>query len=123
MPNLQKLKDWFNFNRRSTPVDDLAQSDMLCPALQREEIARLVLTAIDKYMKTDDPALVVQWNANGFLDAHGNPGRNGIIAQNVQAIIQHITDCGGVDVLNHHTVFIFPTGNALTECERTLPGW
>ncbi|RHZ87147.1 hypothetical protein Glove_40g179 [Diversispora epigaea] len=67
------------------------------PALmQNENIADLILQA-KKQMNVYDPALIVQWNDNGFNDTRIANCRNGIPGQTKQAIINFIVNNGGVD--------------------------
>ncbi|RHZ87134.1 hypothetical protein Glove_40g73 [Diversispora epigaea] len=56
----------------------------------------LILQAV-KQMNVDDPALIMQWNDNGFNDTRIANCRNGIPRQTKQAIINFIVNNGGVD--------------------------
>ncbi|RHZ87174.1 hypothetical protein Glove_40g58 [Diversispora epigaea] len=59
--------------------------------MQSENIADLILQA-EKQMNVDDPALIVQWNNNGFNDTGIANCRNGIPGQTKQAMINFIDD-------------------------------
>src|SRR5439155_3041499 len=88
--------------------------------MQNENDAALILKAV-KAM--DDPAIFVQWNANGFNDTKTPNVRNGGAGQTLQALINYITGSGGADFNGQHSLFIFRTAMAITQCQVRFPQW
>ena len=87
--------------------------------MQNENNATLILKAV-KAMKIDDPAIFVQWDANGFNDTATPNVRNGVAGQTLQALITYITGSGGI---NFNTLFIFRNNMSITQCQGGFPQW
>ncbi|CAB4442721.1 unnamed protein product [Rhizophagus irregularis] len=82
----------------------------LPPALNNHETAALALKALkrDKNM----PALVFHWDPAGFNDVATSPNnRNGVVGQNLAAVITNLTASGARNYNN--IIFTFPNGASI----------
>jgi len=81
--------------------------------LQNPDNISLVL----KYLKdknTDEmPALMFDWNQDGFNDTPVTNCRNGVVGQTKVTLINNILTYGATDFRNMNIFFIFPKGEAI----------
>ncbi|CAB4442623.1 unnamed protein product [Rhizophagus irregularis] len=87
-----------------------ATQEGLPPALNNHETAALALKALkrDKNM----PALVFHWDPAGFNDVATSPNnRNGVVGQNLAAVITNLTASGARNYNN--IIFTFPNGASI----------
>lgn len=90
--------------------------------LRDENTAKLILKA-EKHMNVDDPAILIQWNANGFNDTAVKNCRNGVPGQTQAAIVNYIVGNGGVNFNGLNTLFLFRNNLAITNCQYQFPSW
>ena len=83
-----------------------------------------ILKAIRLNTTPDDPLLIIYWNDAAFNDNPAVPNcRNGIPGQNRTALVNHIKNNGGTEVLTSGFIFRFANSQAIYVCERALPMW
>ncbi|CAB4406337.1 unnamed protein product [Rhizophagus irregularis] len=113
--------------RKRTKVEKLAERIGVAPLalpvfLRDENTAKLILKA-KKHMNVDDPAILIQWNANGFNDTAVTNCRNGVPGQTQAAIVNYIVGNGSVNFNGLNTLFLFKNNLAITNCQYQFPSW
>ncbi|GES73026.1 hypothetical protein GLOIN_2v1883137 [Rhizophagus clarus] len=88
--------------------------------LRNENTAKLILKAV-KHMNVDDPAILIQWNANGFNDNAVANCRNGVPGQTQADIVNYIVGNGGVDFNGLNTLLLFRNNLAIPTCQYQFP--